>query len=509
MDMLEAGRRQGVEFVSVAHESSAAIMGAYNGLLSETAGLAVSVRGVGAGNLAAGAVNAYFERVPVVCVCESSPQSVKQRELVQHCDHAQLFSAVSKYQSTLAAESAAASLREAFFQATEGRPGPVLLNIPIDLGLAESGAILPTEVNAPASLPVESQIESVRQLLNSARKPLVVAGADVVRAGAVAELKEFVEAVQAAVLVTMEARGLLDETHPRWAGVLMGMFSPNLIETELLDRADLVILAGVDQMMSHKPWSISVPTCELVARPEYATLSPRPVARVDGDLRAALSALTAPQAGFSEPEVAAARRRILKLFARPGSAGLTAQDIIDITRQVLPDEGVLFAETGVFVCMLEHLWPVTRPATFYGTSGGRTMGLMLPAILGAKLAKPELPMIGMGADGSLLMRLGELEVFSRTGAAVPLVILNDQALGTMKSRQRSRRIPEYALDLAPVDFAAVARACGLLGQTAHTPEEFEQFLRDAMHADRTTLIDARVDPRPYQDSFGPTIGLLD
>ncbi len=185
------------------------------------------------------------------------------------------------------------------------------------------------------------------------------------------------------------------------------------------------------------------------------------------------------------------------------------QDIIDITRQVLPDEGVLFAETGVFVCMLEHLWPVTRPATFYGTSGGRTMGLMLPAILGAKLAKPELPMIGMGADGSLLMRLGELEVFSRTGAAVPLVILNDQALGTMKSRQRSRRIPEYALDLAPVDFAAVARACGLLGQTAHTPEEFEQFLRDAMHADRTTLIDARVDPRPYQDSFGPTIGLLD
>ena len=77
------------------------------------------------------------------------------------------------------------------------------------------------------------------------------------------------------------------------------------------------------------------------------------------------------------------------------------------------------------------------------------MGLMIPAALGAKLARPDVPMLGLGADGSLLMRLGELEVFARTGVAMRLAIINDQALGTMKSRQKSRGLPDYALDLHP------------------------------------------------------------
>jgi pyruvate dehydrogenase (quinone) len=118
-------------------------------------------------------------------------------------------------------------------------------------------------------------------------------------------------------------------------------------------------------------------------------------------------------------------------------------------------------------------------------------------------------MIGIGGDGSLLMRLGELEVFARTRAAVPLVIINDRALGTMKSRQKSRGLPDYGLDLHDVDFAQAARACGLKGATVRTPEELKSALEAAVRADRATLIDVRVDPQAYQDSFGPTIGVLE
>ena len=137
------------------------------------------------------------------------------------------------------------------------------------------------------------------------------------------------------------------------------------------------------------------------------------------------------------------------------------------------------------------------------------MGLTLPAILGAKLAKPDMLAVGIGGDGSLLMRLGELETFARTGVAAPLIIINDQALGTMKSRQKSRGMPEYALDFHAVDFAGIATACGLKGVTVNTPEQFESELKVAMDADHTTLIDARVDAQVYQDSFGPTIGVVD
>ena len=111
------------------------------------------------------------------------------------------------------------------------------------------------------------------------------------------------------------------------------------------------------------------------------------------------------------------------------------------------------------------------------------------------------------ADGSLLMRLGELEVLARAGVAVPLVIINDRALGTMKSRQKSRGMTEYELGLHPVDLAAVARSCGLDGIVVESPESFEQALKDSLHAECSTLIDARVDAQAYQDSFGPMVGL--
>ena len=509
LDLMEAGRRAGVDFVSVAHESTAGITAAYNGLLSGTAGLSLAVKGVGAGNLAGGAANAYFERAPVVCLCECSPTQWKPEELIQHVDHSGFFQAVVKYQSTLSADSAAATVQEAVFQATDGRPGPVLLNLPSDLARADcSGPLAPKAPPVPTE-PDAAQLARVAELIGASRRVVIIAGADIEASGARQQLLELAENIGAAVLVNANARGVFPESHPRWAGVLMGMFSPNVIETKILNQADLVLLVGVDAMMTHTPWKSALPTCELVARPEYKTLSPEPRLRLDGDLKAALARLLAlEQEGFREDTIRETRREVLRCFERPAEARLAAQDIIDIARAVLPGDGILISETGVYICMLEHLWPVDTPGTYLGTAGGRSMGLTVPGVLGAKLAKPETPMIGLGADGSLLMRLGELEVFSRLGVSVPLVIINDQALGTMKSRQKSRGLHDYGLDLEPVDLAAVAKACGLAAAVVETPEAFEKELKRAMVAERTTLIDARVDPAPYQDSFGPTIGVL-
>ena len=502
LDLMEAGRRYGVHFISVAHESSAALMAGYNGEMRKTAGLALAVKGVGAGNLVGGATNAHFERLPVVCLCECSPTSVRQKEMVQHCDHAGMFGSVVKSQAVLDAASAPALINKAVASATSGRPGPVLINLPSDLGQAECGDAMPARLLRTPAEPSAEGLSAFRGLLRTARRPVVIAGKDVIRAGATAELRSFVEAIEAAVLVTMEARGVFPESHSRWAGVLVGVFGPNIIETDVLERADQVVLIGVDAMMSHVPWKNGLPVIELSASAEYDSMAQPPKFRVNGNLKSAAKILSSHrQPGFLVSEVQSLRENVLKRYARPDLAVLTAQDVIKAVRATLPREGALVTETGAFVGMLEHLWPVDEPGAYYGTSGGRTMGLMVPAILGAKLAQPERPMIGLGADGSMLMRLGELEVFARTGVAVPIVIINDRALGTMKSRQKSRGFPDYALDLCEVDFAQVARSCGLYGATARTPEELEAALSVAVRSDRTTLIDARVDPGPYQDSF--------
>ena len=430
LDLMEAGRSLGVDFVSVNHESSAAIMAAYYGLMKETAGLALTIRGVGAANLVGGAANIHFERAPMVAVCETCPPSIAGYEMVQHCDQLSLFSGIERYGQTLSPENAPLAVQEASYHATEGRPGPALLNFPADLGSAECGSPLPPRAHAPAPPAPEHEIAACRELLSKWRRPVVIAGADVVRDEATGELLSLVEKLGAAVLVTMEARGVIPESHDRWAGVFAGIYSPGIIESRVFEKADGVLLLGVDSLMTHAPWKCDLPTAEVLSRPEYRPLSQQPKVRVNGNLKSVLPAL-APQecSGFHSREVQALRQEVLPAFKRPGQAKLAAQDIIEICRKVLPSDGILISETGVFICMLEHLWQVDQPGTYYGTSGGRTMGLTLPAICGARLADPERPMIGLGADGSLLMRLGEMEVLARTGGTVPLVIVNDQSPG--------------------------------------------------------------------------------
>lgn len=508
LDLIENGRRLGIRFVTMAHESSAAIAAAYYGALKGTAGLAMAIRGVGAGNLVGGVANAHFERLPVVAVCEAVARSMTHRESVQQCNQEKLFEGISKYQGVLEQDTAARTIKEAFFQATDGRPGPAILHLPSDLDEARPGEWHPTAPSRSDALPTEDEFTRLRKILCDSCHPVILAGTDVIQAGARQQLLELAETLGAAVLVTMDARGVFPESHRRWAGVYSGRSNPDVIDARVLSQADFVLVVGVDAMMTHVPWKSSVPTCELVARPEYSTMT-SPVLRLNGNLSSMLARLSGdPKPGFSPAEVQAIRSGILRYLKRPGGARFATQDIIEITRELLPQDGVLITETGAFVCMLEHLWPVERPGTYHSTSGGRSMGLMLPGVLGARLADPERPMLGLGADGSLLMRLGELEVFSRTGVNVPLIIINDQALGAIKWRQRSMGFPDCGLDFHPVDFSAVARACGLRAVTVDSPEPFRRELSEAMHADRTTLIDARVDPEAYRESFGPTIGVI-
>ena len=508
MDAMEAGRKAGIEFVHTAHESTAAIAAAYYGAAKGTPGLAIGVKGVGAGNMLGGAANAHFERMPVVCVFEAGA-SGSDIGLVQVADHRRMFEPVAKFYASLKRETASRSLAEAIAAASHGRPGVAVLDVPSDFDNGDCGELPHLSSQRQPQSPPADALASALALIEKAHHPVVIAGADIVREGAERELKAFVDATGAAVLVTMEARGVFPESDPRWAGVLVGSYGSRSVEGEIGERADLFILAGVDSMMTHAPWPYSAQTIELVQHSDYRTMSPDPTVRVDGSLAGSLSDLArAGSNGFPVEEIDEVKSDILRYFARPRSAAFTIQDVVNSVRSALPADGAVVSETGAFIRMLEHLWPFEEPGHYLGTSGGRTMGLMIPAAIGTKLADPDASVVGIGADGSTLMRLGELELFSRLNIAMPLIIVNDRALGTMKSRQKSRGMQEYGLDLAAVDFAGVARACGLNGAVAETPEQFDSAIKEAMVADKTTVIDARIDPQPYWDSFALSIGAI-
>ena len=509
LELLEAGRRCGVDFVSSAHESSGAISAAYYGYFKGCAGLAIGIQGPGAGNMASGAVNAQYERKPVVCVCEC-PAAGDYGNWGQQGDHRAMFKSAVRARWRIDAENTAQAAYEAFRQAGQLRLGPVLLELPRNLGQSEGNATWTPVADVPLTDPDPRALDALVEMVASFRRPVIIAGDDVRRAGLIPQLAALAAVLKAAVLVTMDARGVYDETDPRFGCVYIGTQPPHALYRSFLQEADGVLIVGADGRMKEARWDVDVPVAELVVAAEFPALSDAPWLRVDGCLAPSLARLAAldNEKGFPVEQIAELRRGVHSRFVRPAEARLAVNDLIAIAREQLPDDGLVFAETGVFQSMLEHSWPVRVPDTFFGSTVGRTMGLTIPALLGARLACPQRPMLGFTTDGSALMRLGDLETMARAGAAAPLIVANDGALGTIRAQQRYKGLDDYGLALSMVDFAAVAQAVGLHGVRVDTPEGFAVALREALVAERATVIDARVDPQAYRDSFMATTGIV-
>ncbi len=134
--------------------------------------------------------------------------------------------------------------------------------------------------------------------------------------------------------------------------------------------------------------------------------------------------------------------------------------------------------------------------------------LSIPAILGMKLACPDIPMVGYCGDGSFLMRIMELETLARTGVNVPIVVFNDQSLGTIRSRQKTASLAEYGLKLSPVDIPKVARGFGLNGVEVNNASDYELELKKAMAQDKTTIISVCMDHVYYRDLYPRLVGSL-
>ena len=513
LDLMDSGKNIDLHFINVAHESTAAIAAGTYGLIKESAGLCLGVKGVGAGNLAGGAANAYFERMPVVCVCETTPNYSYENEMVQHADHKGLMKSVTKSMLTLSKDNPNQLIRDAFNTSIDGMPGPVLIDFPSDMGLmeAEDTKYNQTEKTIKSPGRYDSEIIKTISLINNSKKPMILIGDGVRKDKAMTQVVNFAEKIGAGVLSTMKARGVFPENHERWVGVSTAYGEGNNSRPNILTSgSDLIILIGADQMMTHVPWPKGeINSVEIISSQESKTLSSDPKEICKGNIREIVQMLmdSKEKTGWKIDEINQIYKNTDSRFSRPDNAIFAVQDIIEISKEILPKDGLLFTETGAFIALLENTWKFDDPLKYFGTSGGRTMGLMIPSYIGGSLAtNNEIPLIGIGADGSALMRLGEFETIKRSNLKWPIIIINDAALGTMKYRQGFRGYDDYGLDLEMVDFAGVAKSCGLNGETANNPEDFRKVLRTSFNSEVTTVIDARIDARIYQDNFGGTIG---
>jgi acetolactate synthase-1/2/3 large subunit len=511
LGLLEGLEQAGIQIVTTRHEGAAGFMADAYGQLTGRPGACIGTRAVGAANLAIGIHTARANSTPLFALVGQVSRADRGHEAFQEVDQVETFGRLAKWAVEPTSPSdVPAAVGRAIQEATTGRPGPVLISLSEDL-LDE---MVPEEQAAFARPPVPRadipEIRAVLQLLASARRPVIVAGAGVLRARTSSDLTRLAELLHVPVIAAWRRGDVVSNDHALYLG-MAGLSAPAVVR-ERLERADAVLVIGC-RLNEVTSYGFTIPGPEtLFAHVDLAPFDGSrgraPDIAVRSDARAFLrgavqrlrgavldAALVDERRSANEADRKAWEEATL-VDATPWSGpGVHPGRVVTTLRRVLPDEAILTTDAGNFAGWAARGFRFRRPGTFLGPTSG-AMGYGLPAAIAASLVHRDRPVVALVGDGGLAMTMAELETAVRIGTRPIVVCFDNERYGTIRMHQERRPNAEpIGTDLGPVDFAAIARACGARGVRVDTDDAFEPALRQALASDRPTVIQLTLDRR--------------
>lgn len=486
-------------------------------------GICDGTLGPGATNLVTPLVESLNAGVPIVAITGDTHRAHSWKNMTQECRQLDILRPAAK--EVLRVEQVQRVpefLRRAFAVATSGRAGPVVLDVPEDVAHAEHEFaaadfhIDPDTLAAPArrARPAAADLRRAAALLAKARRPVLLVGGGIHLSNACAALAKFAEAQSIPVAHTMSGKGGIACTHPLSAG-LFGRYSR--IANELIAESDCLLVVGCKLgEIATKRFALippHVPMIHLDILAEEIGRTTRYDVALWGDARDGLADLDAELA-----DMAAARRkdradyvkdvgaRMAKWRADANPRYTSAETPINMGRLIgelqkqMPANGILVADGG-FAAHWTGLLYDTKSAgrTYIVDRGLASIGYGLPGALGAQLAAPDAPVVGITGDGGCNMVIGELETARRTGANFVLAVVNNAASGYVKALQHAMYKDYQSSDLIEMDYAAIARAMGCRGIRVENPDDLAAAFRTGIaERDRPTVIDVVVTRDPAQ-----------
>ncbi len=503
VELIEAAGKQGIRYILCSNESSAAAMAGVYGVMKNRPGVVSTGVGPGAAAAVHGAVHLQLERAPVLVLTDRFSDADYLRLPRQRVDQPAMFGPVTKGSFTLSTIDTAKTLQRAIDLSMAGRQGPVHVDLPYDLMQAEaSDADLPAPQKTErflASAGADSPgIQALAAAIEGATRPAIVAGFQMSREGPAAEAAflEFAEKLNVPVFNSLAAKGTFPENHPMAGGTFRGVPS----ERAVLDNADLLVMVGLDPIeIFNSNWAYTAPVVTLDTVP--VTEGPyRPAIEVIADLEQGLrtlTQLTTAHSGWNREDLDAYRSQRDATLHKTGD-GLMPGAVIRLTRERLPDNGILTVDAGQHKVVTSDLWETRRPRGFHTSSGLGSMAISLPAALGAKLCEPDAPVVCFTGDGGLLMRLGDLETAVRERLPIVVVVFNDRALNMIKLQQDRRGFTRNGTAFAAsTDFAAIARGFGFEASRVQDEASLDAALATAVASGKPWLIEAMVNPEGY------------
>lgn len=500
-----------IRHILVRHEQSAAHMADGFGRVSRKPGVCFATSGPGATNILTGIATAQADSAPMIAVTGQVPVNMIGRDAFQESDIIGMANPVVKYAfQPRSAEEVPGVVRKGFYIAETGRPGPVLLDIPKDVQQNEAQMNFPEEFKIrgyhPWADPDIANIERAIKVLLSSDKPIILAGGGTIISSAFAELQAVAELLMIPVVTTFKGKGAFPENHPLSLGPI-GMHG-HAEANKLMTEADCVLAIGTrfsDRSVgTFEEFEKNLKIIHLDVDPAEIGKNQTAQVAVVGDVRASLRVmvkmLTQQAVKRTDDNAWLKHVREVKDYWRenlkihPGELG--AAKILRKLRELLPPEAIITTEVGQHQMWASLFYDVISPGTFFSSTGLGTMGWGFPAAIGAKVAKPGVPVVDIAGDGSFNMTENSLATCITEDIPVIVFLINNYTLGMVAQWQRTfydRRMIGVDQKHCP-DYVKLAESYGAQGVRAQSIDELGSAIKAALSSDVATVIDIPIDP---------------
>jgi acetolactate synthase I/II/III large subunit len=503
--------KSNIRHILARHEQSAAHMADGFGRVSRKPGVCFATSGPGATNLLTGIATAQADSAPMIAVTGQVPVKMIGKDAFQESDIIGMANPCVKYSfQPRSASEIPEVVRKGFYIAATGRPGPVLIDIPKDVQQNETSITFPEEVKIrgyhPWTDPDIVQIEKAIDMLLSAEKPIILSGGGVTISSAFAELQSISELLMIPVVTTFKGKGSFPENHVLSLGPI-GMHG-HAEANKLMAEADCVLAIGTrfsDRSVGtfeefEKRLKIIHMDVDPAEIGKNQTTNIAVVGDVQATLRIMVKLLIQKSIKKSEGTTWLKHVKEVKEYWRENlklpKGEMTAAKILRKLRDVLPKESITTTEVGQHQMWASLFFDVIHPGTFFSSTGLGTMGWGFPAAIGAKVAKPDVPVVDIAGDGSFSMTENSLATSVLENIPVIVFLVNNFSLGMVAQWQRTfydRRMIGIDLKNCP-DYVKLAESYGAQGIRAQSLDELEKAIKVGLKSDVTTVIDIPIDP---------------
>lgn len=504
LDLLESIRKsEKIKLILTRHEQGAGFMAATYGRLTGKPGVCMSTLGPGATNLMTPAAYAQLGAMPMVMLTGQKPIKESKQGKFQIIDILEMMQPLTKFSKQITyGKNSGAIIREAFRLSQEERPGGVHIEIPEDVAKeeVEKPHFFDIVTSKIPSANLESIAEAYEMIL-LAKKPLLLIGAGANRKRASEALTDFVNTLKIPFFNTQMGKGIIDERNPLYLGT--AALSSNDFLHEAIEASDLIINVGHDTI-EKPPFIMDVDDARKVIHINFFAAEINevyfPQLNVIGDIATSINKLTeelkAKAKNWNIDFFLKVKENVanhLAKYEEDNRFPILPQRLVKITRDILPDDGIVTLDNGIYKIWFARNYPAYAQNTLILDNALATMGAGFPSAIMAKELYPNKKVISINGDGGFMMNSQELETAIRMDLDLVVIILNDNAYGMIEWKQEGEGFPKYGLEYKNPNFVKYAESFGAFGHRPESVANFQEILQKSLNSKGVHIIDLAVD----------------